>query len=477
MSKSSLKCHCLLTPLMSLQLSSRNARATCASWMGWPVSGDTTCLARHAVQSRLVQLTEYESAARSPDCATVSPVSRRNAIKGARELGSTTTASSCTIPAPTAPQMTIATKLMLLVVSYVTLIPRIFAAPIVEQTPCPTYSSHSRQRHEPFSPGAHSLRYMRPEPACRTFNSLSVEQAVSRMNETIYDPDLFRLFENTCSSTLDTAIRWKGVAANNTDEELVFVITGDINAMWIRDSANQIAPYKTVLNSSDSDVINLQARCLVQYHYCNSFNPPVESEIVFTANSAGYVVFPPYDTQVVFTCNFELDDFGAFLQLSHDYYERTGDLEFFGKFQWIYAVQSILRASRMMQQPTYAPNGTWLEPEYKFSSYTRTAFGTLGNNGFSYPVNATGMVRAPFRPSDDAAIFDFAIPANMMLTRYLSSTAKIMDKLPTASAGLAQEMRDLAAEIEAGIETLGIVTAPNGKKSTPTKSMASAAGT
>lgn len=360
---------------------------------------------------------------------------------------------------------------MLLAAWCLLVLPLASAAPIVEQTKCPNYSYHSQQRHEPFSPGAYSLSYMRPDPACRTFNSSSVEQAITRVNDTIYDPDLFRLFENTYPSTLDTAIRWKGVAANNSDEELVFVITGDINAMWIRDSANQIAPYKTVLDSKDSEVasvfrgvLNLQARYLVQYPYCNSFNPPAESEIQFTPNSAGYVVFPPYDTQVVFTCNFELDDFGGFLQLSHDYYERTGDLEFFGRFQWIYAVQSILRASRMMQQPTYAPNGTWLEPEYRFSSYTRTAFGTLGNNGFSYPVNDTGLVRAPFRPSDDAAVFDFGIAANMMLTHYLSSTADIMAQLPDAPEDLAQEMRTLAAEIHSGIENFGIVTAPNGKQ-------------
>lgn len=241
--------------------------------------------------------------------------------------------------------------------------------------------------------------------------------------------------------------------------------------MWIRDSSNQIAPYRAVLHSNDSEVasvfrgtINLQARYLVQYPYCNSFNPPAESEIEFSLNSAGYQVTPSYDPKVVFTCNFELDDFGAFLQLSHDYYNRTGDLSFFGKFQWIYAVQSIVRASKMMQLGTYAENGTWIEPEYKFSSATRTAFGTLGNNGFSYPVNYTGLVRAPFRPSDDAAVFDFGIAANMMLSRYLFSTSAIMAALPDAPSGLASEMTNLADQIKSGIENFGVVTAQNGKR-------------
>ncbi|KAI1427650.1 glycoside hydrolase family 125 protein [Xylaria sp. FL1777] len=339
---------------------------------------------------------------------------------------------------------------------------------------CASFSSYSQNLHEPYSTGAYELSYQRPDPACRTFNSTAVENAIHRMKNLTSDPDLFRLFENTYPNTIDTAIKWRGVAANNSEEELAFIITGDIDAMWIRDSANQVAPYRSVLKSKDDDIaslfrgaINLQARYLIISPYCNAFLPPPEANLHAQPNGANYAVTPPYDHNVVFTCNFELDDFGAFLQLSHDYYTATGDAAFFGKFQWVAAVQSILAAAEALRKPTYGPDGEWVPPAYTFQSYTMTAFGTLGNNGMSYPVNDTGMVRSPFRPSDDAAIYDFQIPANMMLSRYLEATAVIVDKLSGAAAApedLAAQMRDMAAGVRAGIERFGVVTAPDGRR-------------
>lgn len=336
---------------------------------------------------------------------------------------------------------------------------------------CPNYSSFSQSRNPPLSSGAYKLASQRPAPECRTFNSTLVEDAIKQLKDKIYDEELFRLFENTFPNTLDTAVKWQGVAANNSAEELAFVITGDINAMWIRDSANQIAPYKTVLKDKKDDiaslfrgVINLQARYLIISPYCNAFQPPPESSMRPDQNGGIYAVTPSYDRNIVYTCNFELDDFGGFLQLSHDYYTATGDVEFFGKFQWISAVQSILAASEEMRKPTYGPDGVWIRPAYTFQSQTMSGSGTLGNNGIGSPVNETGMVRSPFRPSDDAAAFDFSIPANMMLARYLESTSKIMERLPNAPKELTRQMRDMASGIKDAISHWGIVKAPNGKQ-------------
>lgn len=102
---------------------------------------------------------------------------------------------------------------------------------------CPLYQQYSNQLHEPFSTGNHNLSYARPIPACRTFYSQEVEDEIQRMKSVITDPDLFRMFENTWPSTLDTTIAWRGWSNATTEEtllggvvedpqELTFVITG-----------------------------------------------------------------------------------------------------------------------------------------------------------------------------------------------------------------------------------------------------------
>lgn len=101
----------------------------------------------------------------------------------------------------------------------------------VKADDCPSYSDFSQEYHAPFSGGTYNLSYMRPEPACRTFNSSIVEDTITSMKGVIADPDLYRLFENSFPNSLDTAVKWKGFAANTTDEELTFLITGDMSVL------------------------------------------------------------------------------------------------------------------------------------------------------------------------------------------------------------------------------------------------------
>jgi meiotically up-regulated gene 157 (Mug157) protein len=334
---------------------------------------------------------------------------------------------------------------------------------------CPDYSQYSNQRHGPYSLGKYKLSYQRPDLKCRTFTSQAVEDVINQTKSAIADPDLGRLFENSFPNTLDTAVKYHGTTSSG--EELTFLITGDIDAMWLRDSANQMQSYQSLLTASTSNnsiaslyrgVINLQARYISTSPYCNSFNAPVESGIRPGNNGGanGDNVFPSYDPVVVFECKYELDSLAAFLQVSTEYYEATKDADFFGKFNWVKAVNSLMMVATDMQTPTYAANGSVNSSPYTWQRSTTRASETLENDGVGNPVqNGTGLIRSAFRPSDDATIYQLFIPANMMFARYLHSAAKIMAKLPNQEA-LTQQMADLASSIRTAIYHHGVITHP-----------------
>lgn len=234
--------------------------------------------------------------------------------------------------------------------------------------------------------------------------------------------------------------------------------------MWLRDSANQMRSYKSLLKASDSadslaslfrGTINLQARYILRNPYCNAFQAPTESGLPPESN--GYAetdqVKPPFNTSFVFECKYELDSISAFLQLSSDYYDKTQDADFFGKFQWVNAVKTILDTAEGLLVGTYADDGSVNESPYTFQRQSTAATETLANSGAGNPVKGgTGLVRSAFRPSDDATIYQLFIPANMQFSSYLGKCAKIMEAHDTE---LAQRMSDFASSVRDGIETHG----------------------
>ncbi|ESZ97969.1 hypothetical protein SBOR_1640 [Sclerotinia borealis F-4128] len=340
----------------------------------------------------------------------------------------------------------------------------------VVQAQCPDYSQYSTSQHPPLSSGRYALSWMRPEPACRTFNSSIVEQTINDMNHIIADPDLYRIFSNSFPNSLDTAVKWRGYAADNSEEELTFLITGDIDAMWLRDSANQMQSYRTLLtNDSSHDslaslyrgVINLQARYIIEAPYCNSFQAPTESGITPQQNQANPDNFsPPESTSIVFECKYELDSLAAFLEISTDYYEATGDISVFQKFNWVKAIETIISTTEALLIGTYAANGSVNTSPYTWQRQTTSSTETLSNSGAGNPVQeGTGLVRSAFRPSDDATIYQLFIPANMMFSRYLESCSKIMAAID-GQQNLSNHMHNFASSIRAAITKYGIVNDP-----------------
>ncbi|KAH6678634.1 hypothetical protein B0J14DRAFT_583158 [Halenospora varia] len=343
---------------------------------------------------------------------------------------------------------------------------------------CIHYEALQRMKQSPLSEGSRKFPYSRPEPECRTFQLPAMEKLIERMKGVIKDPDLFRLFENSYPNTLDTMIKWRGFASKKdsdsgnetvTDEELAYVITGDIDAMWLRDSASQIYSYLPLLEASTDPnslaslwrgMINSHARYITISPYCHSFQPPVESGVSPTTNGAYTQNHPnpPYNPRLVFDCKWELDSLASFLQISTAYFNKTSDLSFFQKYNWIKAVKASVDAAGAMRLGTYAPDGKVEQSAWTFTGWTNRGSETLTNDGLGNPTKGNGMVRTAFRPSDDACIYQLLVPANMMFAKYLEEASLIMSQLSGSEAkNLTTVMRDFAFGIRKGIDRDAVV--------------------
>ncbi|KAJ1805182.1 hypothetical protein LPJ75_005386, partial [Coemansia sp. RSA 2598] len=154
---------------------------------------------------------------------------------------------------------------------------------------CPeSFTQWTSKAHRPYSAGALGLPTMRPPADCRTFVSPAVEQAIANVTQRIKDADVRQLFANAMGSTLDTAVAWHEA---DDLEPYTFVITGDINAQWTRDSANQMMPLVAyvagdrALRKLVAGLVNMQAEQIAAYPFANAYQPPGRSGLRPAENS------------------------------------------------------------------------------------------------------------------------------------------------------------------------------------------------
>lgn len=156
---------------------------------------------------------------------------------------------------------------------------------------------------------------------------------------------------------------------------------------------------------------------------------------------------------------YELDSLAAFMEVSYNYYMATGDIQFFSKFHWVEAIESIMSVAEAERVTfTYHPNGSVFSQPYLFSQLTTTSEGTEDNNGQGNPVlNGTYMIRSFFRPSDDSCIFEYLVPSNMMFSHFLGLNAEIMSKI-SGQSSLANRMQSMSTSLRNAIQQHAIVT-------------------
>ncbi|KNG48940.1 glycoside hydrolase family 125 protein [Stemphylium lycopersici] len=348
--------------------------------------------------------------------------------------------------------------------------------PLKYRAACPDYKNYAMRPHPPYSTGPMELPFQRPSKYCRTFESPLVEKVIDDMNKKIVDKDLARLFENAFPNTLDTTVRWHvdGTVKHKTSRRSwdaaawkgpqSFIVTGDINAEWLRDSTNQLAQYQ-LLAKKDMNIhklilgaINTQAEYVIGSPYCNAFQPPPPSGLNPTFQGGdGDNVHPNYEESFVFECKYELDSLAHFLRLSNQFHDHTSSTEFING-RWLLALDTLLAVLTEQSKPTFdAKTGTYQGNEYTWQRKTDIGTETLGLSGLGNPLNGgTGLVRSAFRPSDDATILGFFIPANAMIATELIRTAAILQKANKNT--IAATVLKWGETIQKGVWEHGVVT-------------------
>jgi meiotically up-regulated gene 157 (Mug157) protein len=281
----------------------------------------------------------------------------------------------------------------------------------------------------------------RPPVGQRKFLSEAVEAKIVQVKKAIADPELSWLFENCFPNTLDTTVTF----GTHEDRPDTYVITGDINAMWLRDSTAQVTPYLPLaredkqLKDMIAGVINRQTRCILIDPYANSFD--------FGAKACPWGDNDwPQNRVELCERKWEVDSLCYPVRLAHAYWKTTADASCF-QADWVKANRLIVQTFREQQRKKNAG-------PYSFKRTTDNPIDTPPFEGRGNPTRSVGLIHSGFRPSDDACIYPFLIPSNFFAVVALKQLAEIFS-VELSDKSFARECQDLAQEVKAAIDVHG----------------------
>lgn len=271
----------------------------------------------------------------------------------------------------------------------------------------------------------------------------TMRRMVNDFAATLGDAHVREMFLNCFFSSLDTAAEWKSDGS-------VFMLTGDIPAMWLRDSAVQVTGYLPYA-AADDDVRALIRGVLArQFFYINI--DPYANAFNEEANGRGHKDdVTDFDSPWVWERKFEIDSLCYPLWLAQQYVEQTGDYTVYdATFQAAYG--RILDTFETEQDHFGRSSYRHSRPKYP-------QFPTLQNEGRGAPVGYTGMIWSGYRPSDDVCEYGYLIPSNMFACTVLEWLLGHAEK-----TGISEEAclrtRKLCREIEQGIAQYAVYEHP-----------------
>jgi hypothetical protein len=301
------------------------------------------------------------------------------------------------------------------------------------------------KRYPPVGAGGTDFISQRPSLDKRNFVSEAIEATIARVRKNIADAELAWMFENCFPNTLDTTVHHKMIDGKPD----TFVITGDIEAMWLRDSSAQVHPYIPFAKEDKrlkdllAGVINRQTKCILIDPYANAFNDGPKGS--YWEKDLTVMKKELHERK------YELDSICYPIRLAHSYWKTTGDASVFNK-DWQAATKLIVKTMR--EQQRFKNLGP-----YKFQRETAVAYDTVPLNGYGNPTKPNGLIHSVFRPSDDACVYTMLIPSNFFAVRALKMLSEIyFTELKDKS--FANECRAFADEVNAALRKFAIARHP-----------------
>ncbi|SOC29599.1 conserved hypothetical protein [Brochothrix thermosphacta] len=247
------------------------------------------------------------------------------------------------------------------------------------------------------------------------------------------NPRWAEIFNKCFANTLLTTVK-------RFDDGSTFLLTGDIPAMWLRDSTPQVRPYLAIAKEDDdlqamiAGLVKRQFRYINLDPYANAFNEE--------ANNAGHQTDHTEMNTWIWERKYEIDSLCYPIQLAYLLYKETGRRDQFDA-SFESGITEILKVWETEQNHDQSP--------YTFERDTTRVEDTLTHDGRGTPVGPTGMTWSGFRPSDDVCKYGYLVPSNMFAVVVLSYLEEIYtDLLPQPD--VVARVTKLKNEIDAGIK-------------------------
>ncbi len=251
-------------------------------------------------------------------------------------------------------------------------------------------------------------------------------------------PQLAPFFKNCFLNTIETTVA-------KLDDGGYFVITGDIPAMWLRDSASQLSHYIRYANE-DKDLKEIIRNVIAKHAYYINIDPYANA---FNAvpNSKNHKDETDFYHDLIWERKYEVDSLCASIYLAHQYYMQTLDSSIFT--EEFHDMLEVIIAVFKLEQNHFQ------ESRYFFNRTDCPETDTLPNGGKGNEVAFTGMTWSGFRPSDDRCVYGYLVPSNMMAVCALKKAAELLNA-GYEDTRLESECRSLAFDIDEGIKAHGV---------------------